>query len=54
MGLQLSPIAMVEPTACSCNVWFRGSFCSTVGQVASTGLEEEMTALVGAVAGKDF
>ena len=43
----------VEPTACSCNVLFHGSFWATVGQAASTGLEEEVTALVGAVAGKD-
>ena len=44
---------MVEPTACSCNMWFCGSFWATVGQAASTGLKEEVTALVGAVAGGD-
>ena len=44
---------MVEPTACSCNAWFRGSFWATVGQAASAGLEEEVTALVGAVASED-
>ena len=44
---------MVECTACSCNVQFHGSFWATVGQAASAGLEEEVTALVGAVAGED-
>ena len=47
------PIPTVKPTACLCNVWFCGSFWATVGQAASTGLEEEVTALVGAVAGED-
>ena len=45
---------MVEPTACSCNARFHGSFWATVGPAASAGLEEEVTALVGAVAGEDF
>ena len=44
---------MVEPTTCSCNARFHGSFWATVGQAASIGLEEEVTALVGAVAGED-
>ena len=44
---------MVEPTACSCNAQFRGSFWATVGQVASATFKEEVTALVGAVAGED-
>ena len=44
---------MVEPTICSCNVQLRGSFWATVGRAASAGLEEEVTALVGAVAGED-
>ena len=43
----------VEPTTCSCKVQFCGSFWATVGQAASAGLEEEVTALVGAVAGED-
>ena len=53
MGLWLVPILTVEPTTCSCNVWFHGSFWATVGRVASAGLEKEVTALVGAVAGED-
>ena len=44
---------MVEPTACSCNVRFCGSFWATVGRAASAGLEEEVTAFVRAVAGED-
>ena len=53
MGLWLAPTPMVEPTTCSCNTWFRGFFWATVGQVVSTGLEEEVTALVGAVTDGD-
>ena len=53
MGLQLVPIPTVEPTACSCNAQFCGSFWATVGQAARAGLEEEVTALVGVVAGED-
>ena len=53
MGLRPAPIPTVKPTACSCNVQFRGSFWATVGRAASAGLEEEVTALVGAVAGED-
>ena len=53
MGLPPVPIPTVETTACSCNAQFRGSFWATVGQVASARLEEEVTALVGAVAGED-
>ena len=53
MGLQLVPILTVEPTACLCNAQFHGSFWATVGQAASAELEEEVTALVGAVAGED-
>ena len=47
------PMKTVEPTACSCNVWFCGSLWATVGQVASIRLEEEVTALVGAVTDGD-
>ena len=43
------PMPKVEPTACSCNAWFHGSLWATVGQAASARLEEEVTALVGAV-----
>ena len=53
MGLWLAPMLMVEPTACSCNTWFCGSLWATMGQAASTGLEEEVTALVGAVTDED-
>ena len=53
VGLWLAPIPTVKPTTCSYNVRFRGSFWATVGQVASARLEEEVTALVGAVAGED-
>ena len=53
MGLQPAPIPTVKPTTCSCNMRFHGSFWATVGQVAGTGLEEEVTALVGVVAGED-
>ena len=53
MGLQLAPIPMVKPTTCSCNAQFHGSFWATVGRVASAGLEEKVTALVGVVAGED-
>ena len=53
MGLWLVPMPMVKPTACSCNTQFRGSLWATVGQAASTGLEEEVTALVGAVTDED-
>ena len=53
MGLQPTPMLTVEPTTCSCNVWFRGSLWATVGQVASVRLEEEVTALVGAVTDGD-
>ena len=53
MGLQPAPIPMVEPTICLCNMRFRGSFWATVGRAASVGLEEEVTALVETVAGKD-
>ena len=51
MGLQ--PMLTVEPTACSCNTRFRGSLWATVGQAVSAGLEEEVTALVGAVTDGD-
>ena len=53
MGLWPVPMPTVEPTACLCNAWFRGSLWATVGWVASTGLEEEVTALVGAVTDED-
>ena len=53
MGLQPTPTPTVQPTACSCNMQFRGSFWATVDQAASTGLEEGMTALVGAVVDED-
>ena len=53
MGLQPAPTPTVKPTTCLCNTQFCGSFWATVGQVASTGLEEEVTVLVGAVADKD-
>ena len=41
---------MVEHTTCSCNAWFRGSLWATMGRAANAGLEEEVIALVGAVA----
>ena len=44
---------MVEPTTCSCNVQFCGSSWATVGRAAHAKLEEEMTALIGAVADED-
>ena len=53
MGLQLVPMPTVEPTTCSCNVRFCGSLWATVGWAVSTGLEEEVTALVGAVTDED-
>ena len=53
MGLQPVPTPTVEPTACSCNARFCGSLWATVGRAASTGLEEEVTALVGAVTDED-
>ena len=52
-GLQAAPILTVKPTTSLCNAQFCGSFWATVGQVASAGLEEEVTAMVGAVAGED-
>ena len=51
MGLW--PMPTVEPTTCSCNAWFRGSLWATVGWAASARLEEEVTALVGAVTDGD-
>ena len=53
MGLWLVPMPMVEPTACSCNAWFCGSLWATVGRAVSARLEEEVTALVGAVTDED-
>ena len=53
MGLQLVPTPTVEPTTCSCNVQFCGSLWATVGWAVSAGLEEEVTALVGAVTDED-
>ena len=53
MGLQPMPMPTVGPTTCSCNAWFSGSLWATVGQAASAGLEEEVTALVGAVTDGD-
>ena len=53
MGLWLVPTLMIKPPTCLCNVQFCGSFWATVGQAVSAGLEEEVTALVGAVADKD-
>ena len=53
MGLWPVPIPMVKPTACSCNAQFRGSLWATVGWAASARLEEEVTALVGAVTDGD-
>ena len=53
MGLRPAPMPMVEPTACLCNTRFRGSLWATVGRVASAGLEEEVTTLVGAVTDED-
>ena len=52
-GFMASANVTVEPTACLCNAQFRGSLWATVGQVVSTGLEEEVTALVGAVTDED-
>ena len=49
MGLWLTLTLTVKPTTCSCNVWFHGSFWATVGWAVSARLEEEVTALVGAV-----
>ena len=46
---RLAPTPTVKPTACSYNIQFRGSFWATVGRVASAGLEEEVTVLVGVV-----
>ena len=53
MGLWLAPMLMVKSTACSCNAKFHGSLWATVGRVASAGLEEEVTVLVGAVTDED-
>ena len=53
MGLWPVPILTVKPTTCLCNAQFCGSFWATVGLVTSTRLEEEVTALVGVVAGED-
>ena len=53
MGLQPVPMPTVKPTACSCNVQFHGFLWATVGQAASARLEEEVTALVGAVTDGD-
>ena len=53
VGLQPAPTPMVEPTACSCNTQFGGSFWATVGLAASAGLEEEVTALVRVVTDED-
>ena len=53
MGSWPVPIPMVKPTTCSCNAQFHGSFWATVRQAASARLEEEVTALVGAVTGED-
>ena len=53
MVLWLVSMPTVKPTACSCNMWFCGSLWATVGWAVSTGLEEEVTALVGAVTDGD-
>ena len=53
MGLWPVPILTVEPTACLCSTQFHGSLLATVGRVASAGLEEEVTVLVGAVTDGD-
>ena len=53
MGLWLAPMLMVKPTACSCNAQFCGSLWATVSWAVSAGLEEEVTALVGAVTDED-
>ena len=53
MGLWTMPMLTVEPTTCLCNAWFRGSLWATVGWAASARLEEEVTALVGAVTDED-
>ena len=53
MGLRPAPMPMVEPTTCWCNAWFHGSLWATVGWAASTGLEEEVTVLVGAATDED-
>ena len=53
MGLQPVPTPTVKPTTCLCNMQFHGSLWATVGQVASAGLEEEVTTLVGGVAEED-
>ena len=54
MGLRPMPMLTVEPTACSCNawvLWFIMGHCGPSGE--SAGLEEEVTALVGAVTDGD-
>ena len=53
MGLWPAPMQTVEPTAWSYNVWFHGSLWAMMGWAASARLEEEVTALVGAVTDED-
>ena len=53
MGLWPAPMLTVKPTTCSCNAQFCGSLWATVGWGAGAGLEEEVTALVGAVTDED-
>ena len=53
MGLWPAPTPTVKPTTCWCNVQFCGSLWATMGQVASAGLEEEVTVLVGVVTDED-
>ena len=53
MDLQPAPTLTVEHTTCWYNVQFLGSFWATVGQAASAGLEEKVTALVGVVTDED-
>ena len=53
VGLWPVPMPMVKPTTCLCNAWFHGSLWATVGQAVSTRLEEEVTALVGALTDED-
>ena len=54
VGLQLMPMPTVKPTTCSCNTQFYGSLWATVGWAANDGLEEEVMALVEAVADEGF
>ena len=50
VGLWPMPTPMVKPTTCSCNARFCSSLWATVGRAVNAGPEEEVIALVGAVA----